>query len=163
MDLLAQIPALLIGGLAGALGFLAARLVSRIDWTSHKQSEMSALTEALRGVVARLETQTEASAAKAAATREELVSVEARVGALEEASGKIADALDRLARLEERQAAAADKLDEAADTGRAVIQLSEQVKTIFKRIDQMADAMPTATARALWGLIQNQPGLSTAR
>lgn len=97
---------------------------------------------------------------KQASQGELMAGVLARVSQLEEGHSKIADALDRLTRLEEFRLHAMPKLDEAEETARTVIAFGEQMKTVFRRIDVMAEQMnklPNAVATELRTLIRTVP------
>lgn len=61
----------------------------------------------------------------------------ARIGQLETDRSKIADALDRLARLEEFRIHAMPRLEEAEATARGFVGMQEQMRTVFKRLDQI--------------------------
>lgn len=76
-----------------------------------------------------------------ASQAELMAGVMARLGRVEEGQSKLADALDRLTRLEEFRLHAMPKLEEAEETARTVIAFGEQMKTVFKRIDQMSEQM----------------------
>lgn len=61
----------------------------------------------------------------------------ARIGQLETDRSKIAEALDRLARLEEFRLHAMPRLEEAEATARGFVGMQEQMRTVFKRLDQI--------------------------
>lgn len=71
--------------------------------------------------------------------------VEATVLELKSTDAKIVEILERLARIEEWRSASDERLDEADDTSRAVVQIGEQMRTVFKRMD----CMPREVANAV--------------
>lgn len=86
---------------------------------------------------------------------ETLASVSARVDGLQSVVDKVADALQRIARLEEWRTLAHARLDEADDTARSVVALTEQNKSIFKRLDVIDDKIEDTPRRTAAEILQH--------
>lgn len=79
----------------------------------------------------------EHTADKQSTQGELMAGVLARVAQLEADRTLIASALDRLARLEEFRIHAMPKLEEAEVTARGFVGMQEQMRTVFRRLDQI--------------------------
>lgn len=113
-------------GMCGVIGYLLSRDSQRRDRREERGEDEFGRTR-------------EHLSSKQAGQAETLAGVSARVDGLQSIIDKVADALERIARLEEWRSNSTRRLDDADDTGRVVVSLQEQNKTIFRRMDQTDD------------------------
>lgn len=125
------------------LGLVAAMVGG---WAKDRVEEFSKRSD-------RIEDRVEHRADKQSTQGETLAGAVARIAALEVATAQIADAVQRIARVEEWRSIVAPKLEEVDLIGRAVAAMTEQIRTLFNRLD----SLPRDTADQLMARIKARP------
>lgn len=153
--------AVMATALAGIVGFVVAKMDRRADKTEAAQSENDKLIAAVKALIDERGPRHDRAEDRQTHHGETLAGAVARIGNLEESSAKVADALERLVRIEEWRSTHADpKLLEVDRTARAVAGIQSDIKTLFHRVEEMAErqeSMPDAIVDKLMTRVRTQP------